>query len=303
MFKTVAKDVWAFDVEWVPDADAGRRLHQLPQDLEEAEVFEAMWKAGGATEEEPMPYPKTVLCRVVSIAAVVRKRKDDIPATAMAILKGLKKQHKILVDCFSHDALEVLNSYDWPGNVRELENTLERVVLIHDKPIIQKDDINYILDENSHSFKHIARDDSGLNSTGMWIYGTADALCYQGSNSSTWYTTCDIRLKKNVTNSTRGLAEINQMRIANFEYRKEDEIDMSEFPLADNPKQICLGEGKDDVYTGLIAQEIEQIMPECIVESKFGTKTVSNDPITWALVNAVKELSAEVEQLKSQLNN
>ena len=59
----------------------------------------------------------------------------------------------------------------------------------------------------------------------------------------------------------------------------------------------------DDVYTGLIAQEIEQIMPECIVEGKFGTKTVSNDPITWALVNAVKELSAEVEQLKSQLNN
>ena len=44
-------------------------------------------------------------------------------------------------------------------------------------------------------------------------------------------------------------------------------------------------------------------MPECIVEGKFGTKTVSNDPITWALVNAVKELSAEVEQLKSQLNN
>ena len=75
MFKTVAKDVWAFDVEWVPDADAGRRLHQFPQDIEEAEVFEAMWKAGGASEEEPMPYLKTVLCRVVSIAAVVRKKR------------------------------------------------------------------------------------------------------------------------------------------------------------------------------------------------------------------------------------
>ena len=149
---------------------------------------------------------------------------------------------------------------------------------------------------------YIARDDSGLNSTGMWIYGTADAQCYQGSNSSTWYTTCDIRLKKNVTDSTRGLAEINQMRIANFQYRKYDEIDMSEFPLADNPKQICLGEGKDDVYTGLIAQEIEQIMPECIVEGKFGTKTVSNDPITWALVNAVKELSAENTALKARLD-
>ena len=91
----------------------------------------------------------------------LRDRKSDILPTAMAILKGLKKKHKILVDCFSYDALEVLNSYDWPGNVRELENTLERVVLIHDKPIIQKDDIKYILDENSQSFNHIARDESG----------------------------------------------------------------------------------------------------------------------------------------------
>ena len=91
----------------------------------------------------------------------LRDRKSDILPTAMAILKGLKKKHKILVDCFSHDALEVLNSYDWPGNVRELENTLERVVLIHDKPIIQKDDIKYILDENSQSSKQIAGDESG----------------------------------------------------------------------------------------------------------------------------------------------
>ena len=89
----------------------------------------------------------------------------------------------------------------------------------------------------------------------------------------------------------------------NLEYTKEDQIDMSEFTLADNPKQICLGEGKDDVYTGLIAQEIEQIMPECIVEGKFGTKTVSNDPITWALVNAVKELSAKNDALETAIKN
>ncbi len=31
-----------------------------------------MWKQGGATPEDPMPYLKTVLCRVVSIAAITR---------------------------------------------------------------------------------------------------------------------------------------------------------------------------------------------------------------------------------------
>jgi two-component system response regulator AtoC len=49
--------------------------------------------------------------------------------------------------------MQTLNQYDWPGNVRELENTLERVVLIHDKPIIDSDDIKYILDENSSSIR------------------------------------------------------------------------------------------------------------------------------------------------------
>jgi len=81
----------------------------------------------------------------------LRDRKEDILPTAMSILKNLKKKHNISVDFFSHDAMQTLNQYSWPGNVRELENTLERVVLIHDKPIIESDDIKYIIDENSKS--------------------------------------------------------------------------------------------------------------------------------------------------------
>ena len=69
----------------------------------------------------------------------------------MSILKSLKKKHKISVNCLSYHAMQTLSQYDWPGNVRELENTLERVVLIHDKPIIESDDIKYILDENRSS--------------------------------------------------------------------------------------------------------------------------------------------------------
>ena len=81
----------------------------------------------------------------------LRGRKEDILPTAMSILKNLKKKHNISVNFFSQDAMQTLTDYSWPGNVRELENTLERVVLIHDKPIIVSDDIKYILDENSQS--------------------------------------------------------------------------------------------------------------------------------------------------------
>ena len=75
MFKTVGKEVWAFDLEWCPDPQAGRLLYHLPEDMPDAEVVAEMWVRNGATEEDPTPFLKTVLCRVVSIAAIQRKVK------------------------------------------------------------------------------------------------------------------------------------------------------------------------------------------------------------------------------------
>ncbi|MDE0110572.1 MAG: hypothetical protein OXN96_22440 [Bryobacterales bacterium] len=74
MFKTVKDDVWAYDAEWVPDANAGRLLYDLPEDTPEAAVIKHMWCQNGASEETPQPFLKLVLCRVVSIAFVRRKR-------------------------------------------------------------------------------------------------------------------------------------------------------------------------------------------------------------------------------------
>lgn len=70
--------IFAFDAEWVPDPATGRRVLGLPADMEDAEVLARMWAAGGATETDPRPYLKTVLCRVVSIAAVVRTDKAGV---------------------------------------------------------------------------------------------------------------------------------------------------------------------------------------------------------------------------------
>ena len=156
----------------------------------------------------------------------------------------------------------------------------------------------------SSNLLFIARSNTGAGNAATWIYGQADGDCYQGNNTTTWSTTSDRRLKKNITDSPKGLAEINQLRVANFEYRTREEIDMTEFPLADDPKQVVLGEGNEGkVQTGVIAQEIESVIPECIKTSEKGAKTVNTDPIMWAMVNAVKELSAEIEQLKAQINN
>jgi len=73
VFKTVANEVWAYDAEWVPDSISGRAAYNLPAEMSDVDVIGEMWKEGGATEENPHPYLKTALCRIVSVA-VVRRR-------------------------------------------------------------------------------------------------------------------------------------------------------------------------------------------------------------------------------------
>ncbi len=64
--------LWAFDAEWVPDPATGRRVLDLPKEMPDDEVTDRLWAYGGATEADPRPYLKTILCRVVSVAAVIR---------------------------------------------------------------------------------------------------------------------------------------------------------------------------------------------------------------------------------------
>ena len=77
MFRTIANNIWAFDLEWAPDPPTGRRVYDLPDEMPDDEVIRVMWERGGASDDEPKPYLKYTLCRVVSAAVVVRRQRDD----------------------------------------------------------------------------------------------------------------------------------------------------------------------------------------------------------------------------------
>ena len=138
--------------------------------------------------------------------------------------------------------------------------------------------------------------------------GNSGGGVYQANNSSTWSTTSDIRIKKNVIDNNTGLDKINQIQVRNFEYKTEEEIIEGAPELTDVIKSAVVE--REGTQLGVIAQEIEKVLPDVVQEQSTGVKTVNADSLTWYLVNAVKELSAkndalavEVEQLKSQLNN
>lgn len=78
MFRRVEERVWAFDCEWVPDPAAGRVLQGISDDVvDPREIMQAMWRAGGATEADPTPFLKTIVCRIVSVSALERRVRPD----------------------------------------------------------------------------------------------------------------------------------------------------------------------------------------------------------------------------------
>ena len=138
----------------------------------------------------------------------------------------------------------------------------------------------------------------------------ADSGAYKSDNTTTWSTTSDRRIKKNIVDNNVGLEVINKIQVRNFEYKTKDEI-LSDSPeFTDTIDSVCRGR-ISGTQIGVIAQEIQTVLPETVLEMKESkVLTVDADSLTWHLVNAVKELSekndalaAEVASLKSQINN
>ena len=72
------------------------------------------------------------------------------------------------------------------------------------------------------------------------------------------------------------------------------EFDWLEFEENKN-KKIHANEGHD---IGIIAQEVEAIFPELVNTRANGYKAVKYDKLVAVLIEAVKELKAEVDKLK-----
>jgi hypothetical protein len=129
------------------------------------------------------------------------------------------------------------------------------------------------------------------SSTGF--ISAASGSMYQGNNTTTWTTTSDRRLKKNIVDNTVGLSAINSIRVRNFEYRVEDEI--TELPTHAAIK-------KSGVQLGVIAQELQAVLPDCVKQESTGVLSVQSDNLTWYMINAIKELKAQNDLLQARLD-
>ena len=110
------------------------------------------------------------------------------------------------------------------------------------------------------------------NVSGISIYASHDIAAYS-----------DKRVKKDIETIEDALQKVNKLRGVTFK-RKD---------------------GKSDkVHMGVIAQEVQEVIPEVVTAKESdGHLSVSYGNMVGVLIEAVKELTAEVEELKSKLND
>lgn len=118
---------------------------------------------------------------------------------------------------------------------------------------------------------------------------------YNGKNVTTWETTSDQRIKREIADAQGGLAIIDALRVRNFRYKTAEEM-----PLDTNGRPMVTGLDPDPVRIGFIAQELEQVLPTAVTTQSNGVRSVSLDPLHYHLIMAVQQLSARVAQLEAQ---
>jgi hypothetical protein len=100
-----------------------------------------------------------------------------------------------------------------------------------------------------------------------------------------WATFSDERLKNVRGPFTTGLSAIMQLQPIRYEYKPQNALGLK-----------ATGE-----YVGFGAQAVEKIIPEAVNRNDQGYGLVNNDPILWAMLNAIKEQQAQLEQQRKEI--
>ena len=171
------------------------------------------------------------------------------------------------------------------------------------------DYVNYLTTGSNNILVGYGTQSSGTGSTHEIVIATALGVqgkgnntafispngggAYNGGNTTTWTTTSDQRIKKNIVDNTQGLDLVNQIRVRNFEYRLPEEVDGGLLP-SDAVK-------KEGIQLGVIAQEIQQVLPECVTSESTGVLSVNSDNLIWYAINAIKELNTRLQAAEAEI--
>ena len=130
--------------------------------------------------------------------------------------------------------------------------------------------------------------DAQVNSLGVGTAGSTTTGEIRATNNITAFYS-DERLKNVLGEIDNALEKVKELRGVYFE---------------ENETAKSLGYNNDKRQVGVIAQEVEKVLPEVVTEAPIDNKyiTVWYDKLVPLLIEAIKELSAKVEELEIKPN-
>jgi DNA-binding NtrC family response regulator len=69
----------------------------------------------------------------------LNERREDIPLLISFFANQIANEQGTVVKLFSEKAIKLLQNYDWTGNIRELRNIVERLIILGEKEVTEKD--------------------------------------------------------------------------------------------------------------------------------------------------------------------
>lgn len=135
--------------------------------------------------------------------------------------------------------------------------------------------------------RFVVKDGSGF--VGVGTANPDSRLSVNGSadkpGGGSWGTFSDRRLKTLDGSFTSGLSQVLKINPVRYRYKEEN----------------AMGIRDRDEHVGLVAQEVQSVIPEAVTENSKGYLLVNNDPIVWAMLNAIKEQQQEIASLRAEL--
>ena len=123
--------------------------------------------------------------------------------------------------------------------------------------------------------------DVQFDSLGVGAAATGTTGDIVATGDITAYYSSDERLKDNITPLSNAIDKINQIGGYEFDWNSHS---------SHNGHDI-----------GVIAQEIEKVLPEVVTKRDNGYKAVRYDKIVALLISAIKEQQLQIDELKSKL--
>jgi hypothetical protein len=139
---------------------------------------------------------------------------------------------------------------------------------------------SWSIDPNTGIFQPAA-DQVGISTGGTvkLTVSTTEITSALAISAPDFNSTSDIRFKENVVSVSDALGKVNKLRGVNFNWKDSGKYSM-----------------------GLIAQEVEEVLPEVVSTATDGHKSVSYQSMIGVLIEAIKDQQKQIDELKKLID-